>query len=74
VAGLAAWWLLLANAGLAAAWAEPVAELALAAPPALAAALPPDALPCGAPEANLALPWHPGAYPAWARRGVALPA
>lgn len=71
VPGLAAWWLLLANAGLAAAWAEPVAELALAHPP----APPADTLPGPAsPEANPVLPWHPGAYPAWERRGVALPA
>jgi TRAP-type uncharacterized transport system substrate-binding protein len=75
VPGLAAWTLLLAQAGLAAAWAEPVAALALAWPAALRAALPPAVLPgAGAgPQANPALPWHPGAFPAWAAAAMPLP-
>ncbi len=73
VPGLAAWTLLLAQAGLTAAWAEPVATLALAWPPALRAALPPAVLAGAGPEANAALPWHPGAFPAWAAAGMALP-
>jgi TRAP-type uncharacterized transport system substrate-binding protein len=73
VPGLAAWTLLLAQAGLAAAWAEPVAALALAWPAALRAALPPAVLPGAGPEANPVLPWHPGAFPAWAAVGMPLP-
>ncbi len=72
-AGLVAWTLLLAQAGLAAAWAEPVAALALAWPPTLRAALPDGVLPGAGPEANPALPWHPGAFPAWAAAGMPLP-
>lgn len=73
VPGLAAWTLLLAQAGLAAAWAEPVAALALAWPPGLRAALPAGVLPGAGPAANPVLPWHGGAYPAWARAGMPLP-
>jgi hypothetical protein len=73
IPGLAAWTLLLAQAGLAAAWAEPVAALALAWPPALRAALPPAVLAGAGPQANPALPWHPGAFPAWAAAGMPLP-
>ncbi len=73
VPGLAAWTLLLAQAGLAAAWAEPVAALALAWPPALRAALPPAVLPGHGAAANPVLPWHPGAFPAWAAAGMPLP-
>ena len=71
IPGLAAWLLLLAHAGLAPAWAEPVATLALS--PALASALPHGALPVGEPSANPLLPGHPGARAPWARAGHPLP-